>query len=159
RRAVLAAGYREICDLQLALLGIDPLKAEYALKFVPLITDDEMNRSNIEKSQADAATAWKGLGLPLQFVVQHFLGLTDDEWADLEIEIEAEREAAAQRRAVTGEQPPQPGQPAKPGHPQPGNPLKTTEDFLRASDLIGKLEEFRKIVGEAIADGVPITVQ
>src|SRR5262249_8094909 len=51
RRAVLAAGYREICDLQLALLGIDPLKAEYTLKFVPLITDDELNRSNIEKSQ------------------------------------------------------------------------------------------------------------
>lgn len=85
-------GLKKIYDTGLLLQGYDLTKATYEILFPAIKTTDEVRKWQVEKAKAEVAKIY-GLDLNVitdDFILSFFLGLTDEEIKDLNIDREKE---------------------------------------------------------------------
>lgn len=81
----------ELCDLELALNGVNPATAEYSIIMPPIAIRAEERIANIENQRGQTATYWRSANVPAELVWSKVLGFTPEE-------IKAAQEMAAARQ-------------------------------------------------------------
>jgi intein/homing endonuclease len=89
-------GLKKIYDIGLLLQGYDLTKVQYEILFPAIKTIDEVRKWQIEKSKAEVAKIY-GVDMGVltdEFILSHFLNLTDEEIKGLNVDKEKESEKA-----------------------------------------------------------------
>lgn len=78
----------DLCDLELALNGINPTTVEYSIIMPPIAIRAEERIANVENQRGQTATYWRAADVPAEMVWSKVLGFTPEE-------IKAAQDAAA----------------------------------------------------------------
>ena len=98
------AGFqREVYNLQLVALGIEPTKEMYFVDYPPISFVDEEMRMSIEQVRWNVALQAKGIGMPIGWILEKLLQLPREEVDKLSLEMDAMN--AAQPQVAPGTQP------------------------------------------------------
>jgi len=84
-RKGLRAGIRQVCDYQLKLKGIIPVKGLYTIKFARISMVDELRKYTIEKLKADIAKIYK-VDMNIltdEYLLKNYADVPDEEIADI----------------------------------------------------------------------------
>ncbi len=88
--------YYTLCDLELALNGINPETVDYTLIMPPIAVRAEERVAQIENQRGQTASFWRSAGVPNPMIWDKVLRFTDEE-------IEAAQQMQAARQAMIGD--------------------------------------------------------
>lgn len=95
--------YYTVCDLELALNGIDPSTVDYTLKMPPIAIRAEERVAKIENQRGQTATYWTSAGVPDEMIWSKALGFTDEEVLAAQ-QMQADRQAQAAQIGDPGDE-------------------------------------------------------
>jgi len=141
---IMAWFQRQVYDLQLQLVGIVPSKELYQIEYPPISFVDEELRMTIETLKWNIAVIAKGMNIPLEWILQHIVGLSEEDTQDLVVTIEPEV--------------PQQGAPPQ-QVPNPNDAINVRKAVVKDAKLAASIRELKDMIHAIQEDRLNVAVR